>query len=190
LNVFSKGIVMEINAITGSIFVQPLSSRQNADRIPTRTTANREAETDIFAGKKELFAALVKRLEESNITSFKVSVNINVIKANLGNLLTTFLGRSETETLASLFTDSRISDEANLANVDVRERYISALMTAGTDTNSLFGGRSNSINSFLTNQNDGSQLLLNLLIEELGTPQEEATAILNTLQSQPFQTVA
>lgn len=181
---------MEINAITGSIVVQPRSSPQNAERTPTRTTANREVENDISAGEKELFTALVKRLEESNITSIEVSLNINVIKANLGNLLTTSLGRSETETLESLFTDSRISEEANLATVNVRERYISALIAAGTDTNSIFGGTDNSINPFSTNQNDGSQLLLNLLTEELGTPRDEATAILNTLQSQPFQTVA
>jgi len=181
---------MEINAITGSIVVQPLSSPQNAERIPTQTTANREAQADIFAGQKELFTALVKRLEESNISTDEISLNINVIKANLGNLLTTVLGNSETETIASLFTDGRISDEANLATVEVRERYISALITAGIDSGSLFGGTDNSINPFSTNQNDGSQLLLNLLIEELGTPREEATAILNTLKSQPFQTVA
>jgi hypothetical protein len=45
--------------------------------------------------------------------------------------------------------------------------------------------------SFLsTTQTDGRQLLLNLLIEELGTPRDEAIAILSTLQNQPFQAVA
>ena len=181
---------MEINAITGSLAVQPRISPQNAERIPTGTAANRKVQVDIFADQKELFTALVKRLEESNISSIEVSLNINVIKANLGNLLTTALGGSDTETLASLFTNSKISDEATLASVDVRERYISALITAGADTNSLYGETGNSINPFSTNQIDGSQLLLNLLIEKLGTPREEAATILNTLQSQPFQTVA
>jgi hypothetical protein len=46
------------------------------------------------------------------------------------------------------------------------------------------------INSLPSTQMDGRQLLLSLLIGELGTPPNDATAIVNALQSQPFQTVA
>lgn len=213
---------MEISAISSSISVQSRVSQRSAEEISTRVieardidgdnrlTANelgRQAEvfskvdsnSDGFADQQELFSALTKRLEERNNTTIEISLNINIIKANLGSLMADVLDRIESETLTNLLNDNRISSDESQVDSNVRERYINALITAGIDDGGVFASEEglttstevrDSVNSFSTTQIDGRQLLLNLLIEELDTPRDEATSILDTLQNQPFQTVA
>jgi len=213
---------MEISAITGSINVQSRVSQQSAEIISTRVIEARDIDGDNrlnadelgrqprilsridsngdnFADQQELFTALTKRLEEKNNVTIEISLNIHVIKANLGSLLAGVLDRSDSETLTNLLNENTNTAENNQVNTDVRERYIHALITAGIDDGGVFGSTGglttstevrDSVNPLSTTQTDGRQLLLNLLIEELGTPQDEATAILRTLQNQPFQAVA
>ena len=213
---------MEISAITGSIGVQSLVSKRGAEIISTRVIEARDIDGDSrlnadelgsqsgvlskvdsngddFADQQELFTALTKRLEEKNNVTIEISLNIHVIKANLGSLLANVLDRADSGTLTDLLNEDTILAEDNKVNPDVSERYINALITAGIDDGGVFGGIgglttstgvSDSLNPLSTAQTDGRQLLLNLLIEELNTPRDEATAILTTLQSQPFQAVA
>jgi len=212
---------MEISAITGSINVQSRVSQQSAERISTSVIEARDIDSDNrlsvdelgrhsgvlnkvdsngdnFADQQEMFTALTKRLEEKGDPTIEISLNIYVIKANLGSLLASVLDRAGSDTLTNLLNENTNSAEDNQVNSDVRERYINALITAGIDDGGVFGstgglGTSTEVRdsvSFLsTTQTDGRQLLLNLLIEELGTPRDEAIAILSTLQNQPFQAV-
>ena len=213
---------MEITAITGSFSVQSPVSQRSAEIISTRVIETRDIDGDSrlnadelgsqsgvlskvdsngddFADQQELFTALTKRLEEKNNVTIEISLNIHVIKANLGSLLANVLDRADSGTLTDLLNEDTILAEDNKVNPDVSERYINALITAGIDDGGVFGGTgglttstgvSDSLNPLSTAQTDGRQLLLNLLIEELNTPPDEATAILTTLQSQPFQAVA
>lgn len=213
---------MEISAISSSINVQSRVTQQSAEEISTRVIEARDidgdnrlsanelgrqsevfskvdANGDGFADQQELFTALTKRLEERNNTTIEISLNINIIKANLGSLMANVLDRIESETLTNLPNENGISSDETQVDSNVRERYINALITAGIDDGGVFGSEEglttstevrDSVNSFSTTQIDGRQLLLNLLIEELDTPRDEATAILDTLQNQPFQTVA
>lgn len=213
---------MEISAISSSINVQSRVSQPSAERISTRVIEARDIDGDNrlsanelgrqagvlskidsngdgFAGQQELFAALANRLEERNNTTIEISLNINIIKANLGSLMANVLDRIDSETLTNLPNENGISSNEAQVDSNVRERYINALITAGIDDGGVFasgGGLTtsnelrDSVNSFSTTQVDGRLLLLNLLIDELGTPRDEATTILDTLQNQPFQTVA
>ena len=213
---------MEISAISSSINVQSRVSQPSAERISTRVIEARDIDGDNrlsanelggqsgvlskvdsngdgFANQQELFAALANRIEERNNTTIEISLNINIIKANLGSLMANVLDRIESETLTNLLNENAISSNEAQVDSNVRERYINALITAGIDDGGVFASGSglttsnelrDSVNSFSTTQIDGRQLLLNLLIDELGTPRDEATTILDTLQNQPFQTVA
>jgi len=213
---------MEISAISSSISVQPRVSQQSAERISTRVIEARDIDGDNqlsanelgrqsgvlskvdsngdgFADQQELFTALAKRLEENNTTTIEISLNINVIKANLGSLMANVLDRIESDNLTNLANENALSSDGTQVDSNVRERYINALITAGIDDGGVFGSEEglttstevrDSVNSFSATQIDGRQLLLNLLIDELGTPRDEATSILDTLQNQPFQTVA
>lgn len=213
---------MEISAISSSISVQSRVSQQNAERISARVIEARDIDGDNrlnvdelgrqsgvfnkidsngdnFADQQELFTALAKRLGERNNITIEISIDINVIKANLGSLLASVLDRTESETLTNLLSGNGISSDNVQVDSNARERYINALITAGIDDGGVFastGGLTtsselrDSVNVLSTNQTDGRQLLLNLLIDELGTPRDDATAILSTLQNQPFQTLA
>jgi hypothetical protein len=213
---------MEITAITGYLGIRPRTSAQSAEKITARVFENRDsdgdnqlsvqelrnssrllakvdANGDNFVNQEELFAGLTKRLEEKSGFSFEVSLNINVIKANLGDLLTSVLNRSDSGSLSNLLTTQGVSTDTSQVNTNANERYIKALITAGIDDGGFIGGTGgltsnselrNAISPLSTTQNDGRQLLLNLLTSELGTPEEDALAILSVLQSQSFQTVA
>ncbi len=197
---------MEISAIAGSISVQSRITQQSADRInntnelgSTSLASKIESSGDDFGGQQELFSALVQRLEENNSTTIEISLNINVIKANLGSLLALVLDRDGQGTLDTLLGENGIIANDDQVSPDVQERYINALITGGIDDGGLFGTEGGlttynelreSVNSLSTSQTDGRQLLLDLLIGELGTPQDDATSILSTLLSQPFQAVA
>ena len=213
---------MEISAISGSISVQSHVSQQSAERISTRVLETRDIDGDNrlnvdelgrqsgvfnkidlngdnFVDQQELFTALAKRLGERNNITIEISLNINIIKANLGSLLASVLDRTESETLTNLLNGNGISTDNAQVSSNVRERYINALITAGIDDGGVFGSTGglttsselrDSVNVLSTTQTDGRQLLLNLLIDELDTPRDEATTILNTLQNQPFQTLA
>ena len=213
---------MEITAITGYFGIRPRTSVQSAEKITARVFENRDndgdnqlsvqelrnrsrlmakvdANGDNFVNQEELFAGLTKRLEEKSDFSFEVSLNINVIKANLGDLLTSVLNRSDSGSLNNLLTTRGVSTDNSQINSNANERYINALITAGIDDGGFIGGTGglttsselgDVISPISTTQNDGRQLLLNLLTRELDTPEEDALAILSVLQSQSFQTVA
>jgi len=213
---------METTAITGYLGIRSRTSAQSAEKITARVFENRDsdgdnqlsvqelrnssrllakvdANGDNFVNQEELFTGLTKRLEEKSGFSFEVSLNINVIKANLGGLLTSVLNRSDSGSLANLLTTQGVSTDNSQVNTNTNERYIKALITAGIDDGGFFGGTGdltsnselrNAISPISTTQNDGRQLLLNLLTSELGTPEEDALAILSVLQSQSFQTIA
>lgn len=213
---------MEITAITGYLGIRPRTSVQSAESTTARVLENRDndgdnqlsvqelrnrsgllakvdANGDNFVSQEELFAGLTKRLEEKNNFSIEISLNINVIKANLGNLLTIVLNRSDSDSLSNLLTTNGVSTDNSQINSNANERYINALITAGIDDGGFLGGTGglttsselrDAISPISTTQNDGRQLLLELLTRELGTPEEDALAILSALQSQSFQTVA
>ena len=213
---------MEISAISGSISVQSHVSQQSAERISARVLEARDIDGDNrlnidelgrqsgvfnkidsngdnFADQQELFSALAKRLGERNNTTIEISLNINIIKANLGSLLASVLDRADSDILTNFFNENANSTLDNQVNSNVRERYINALITAGIDDGGVFGSTGglttsselrDSVNVLSTTQTDGRQLLLNLLIDELDTPRDDATAILSTLQNQPFQALA
>jgi len=213
---------MEITAITGYFGIYPRNSVQSTEKTIARVFENKDsdgdnqisvqelanrssllakvdANGDNFVNQEELFAGLTKRLEEKSDFSFEVSLNINVIKANLGDLLTSVLNRSDSDSLSNLLTIKGVSTDNSQINSNANERYINALITAGIDDGGFTGGTGglttsselrNAISPFSTTQNDGGQLLLNLLTRELGTPEEDALAILSVLQSQSFQTIA
>jgi hypothetical protein len=204
---------MEITAIVGNIGIRSPRSLPSPEKISTPIIENNDGDggnrsgrlnkvdsnSDIFVNQNELFTALTKRIEERNNTSIQISLNINVIKANLGTLLSSTQNQSDSDTLTNLFTEDSISTEVNQSSSNVRERYINALITSGIEDGGLFNSsstlstnteNSSFLNPLAANQGDGRQLLFNLLVQVLGTPAEDALAILNTLQSQSFQTVA
>jgi len=213
---------MEITAITGYFGIRPQTLVQSAESTTARVFENRDsdgdnqlsvqelgnrsgllakvdADGDNFVNQEELFAGLTKRLEEKSDFSIEISLNINVIKANLGNLLTSVLNRSDSDSLSNLFTTNGVSTDNSQVNSYANERYINALITAGIDDGGFLGGTGglttsselrDVISPISTTQNDGRQLLIDLLTRELGTPEEDALAILSALQSQSFQTVA
>ena len=213
---------MEIVAITGHFGIHSRNSIQSVEKTTARIFENKDSDGDKqlsaqelrnrprlldkvdtngdnFFNQEELFARLTRRLEEKSDFSFEVSLNINVIKANLGDLLASVLNRSDSGSLGNLLTTNRGSTENSQTNSNANERYINALITAGIDDGGFSGGTGGlTTNSELrdtlyplsTTQNDGRQLLLNLLTSELGTPEDDALVILSILQSQSFQTVA
>jgi len=201
---------MQINPISGNFPVQTRDSLLRTERTSTRVTeigvGNRpetpntiESKSDTFSSQKELFATLTSKLEEKNSTSIQISFNINVIKANLGSLLSGAINRSDSNTLTNLFSDNRISLDNSQSNPATRERYINALITTGIGGSGLFNSTgtlstspvtNSALNPFAINQTDGNQLLLNLLVGELETPQDDAIKLLNALLNETFQTVA
>ena len=213
---------METTAITGQFGIRPRTSIQSSERITARVFENRDSDGDNqlsvqelgnrsgllnkvdtngdnLVNQEELFAGLMKRLEEKSDFSIEVSLNINVIKANLGNLLTSVLNRSESDSLNNLFTTNSVSTESSQNNSNSNERYINALINAWIEDGGFLGGTGglttnselrDAISPISTTQNDGERLLLDLLTTELGTPEEDAMAILSILQSVSFQTVA
>ena len=213
---------MEISAITSSISIQSRVSQQSAEKISERVLEARDIDGDNrlnvdelgrqagvfnkidlngdnFVDQQELFSALAKRLEERNNVTIEISIDINVIKANLGSLLASVIDRADSDILTNFLNENATSTLDNGVDSNVRERYINALITAGIDDGGVFGSANglttstevrDSVDSFSVTQIDNRQLLLNLLIEELGTPRDDATAILSTLQNQPFQIIA
>lgn len=213
---------MELTAITGYVGIRPQTSVQSTEKITgivldkrdsgggnqlsvqelgnqSAIPAKVDASGDNFANQEELFTGLTKRLEEKSDFSVEISLNINVIKANLGSLVASVLNRSESESLINLLTTDSISSDNAEVNTNANERYINALITAGIDGGGFAGGTGglttnselrDAISPFSATQNDGRQLLLDVLTSELGTPEDDALVILSTLQSQSFQTVA
>lgn len=154
---------MEITAITGYFGIRPRTSVQSAEKITARVFENRDSDGDNqisvqelrnrssllakvdvngdnFVNQEELFAGLTKRLEEKNDFSFEVSLNINVIKANLGDLLTSVLNQSDSGSLSNLLTTTGVSTDNSQINSNANERYINALITAGIDDGGFIGG--------------------------------------------------
>jgi len=205
---------MEVSAISASINIQSRDSHHSAENIGRRVIENHDSDgdgrlsvqelgnrpellrridsnRDNFADQDELFYALAKRLEKQAGLSIEISLDINVIKASLGNLLS--------ETLETISPENRTSEEQSALDISIRERYIGAIAFDGIDNGQLFSGSTNISptsdsnnfgNLFSSSQNDGRQLLLDLLVGELGTPRNEAVGILNALQNQSFSIFA
>lgn len=204
---------MEVSAISASINIQSRDTNRSAESIGRRVIENHDSDgdgrlsvqelgnrpellqridsnRDNFADQDELFYALAKRLEKQAGLSIEISLDINVIKASLGNLLS--------EALETISQENRISEEQSALDVNIRERYIGAIAIDGLDNDQLFSGSTNVSSSdssnfgnlFSSSQNDGQQLLLDLLVGELGTPRNEAVSILNALQNQSFSIFA
>ena len=213
---------MDIAAISASIGIQTRVSPPNIERTVTRVIENRDVDGDkllspaelgnrsdlfnrvdsngdSFVNQEELFTALSRRLEERSDVSIQISLDINVIKANLGSLLSSIQGQSDSGGLVNLLDTDNIPAELSRSDANARERYINAFITDGLDLGGFFNSSGtlssstdgiNSLNPFVFQQNDGRELLLNLLVEELGTPRQDAVTIINILQSQSFETVA
>lgn len=213
---------MDIAAISASIGVQARVTPPNIERTVTRVIENRDVDGDkrlspaelgnradlfnrvdsngdSFVNQEELFTALSRRLEERSDVSVQISLNINVIKANLGSLLSSIQGQSDSGGLVNLLDTDNIPAELSRSDTNARERYINAFITNDLDLGGFFNSSGtlssstddiNSLNPFTFQQNDGRELLLNLLVGELGTPRQDAVTIINILQSQTFETVA
>ena len=213
---------MDIAAISASIGVQARVTPPNIERTVTRVIENRDVDGDkrlspaelgtradlfnrvdsngdSFVNQEELFTALSRRLEERSDVSVQISLNINVIKANLGSLLSSIQGQSDSGGLVNLLNTDNIPAELSRSETNARERYINAFITNDLDLGGFFNSSGtlssstddiNSLNPFTFQQNDGRELLLNLLVGELGTPRQDAVTIINILQSQTFETVA
>ena len=213
---------MDIAAISASIGVQARVTPPNIERTVTRVIENRDVDGDkrlspaelgnradlfnrvdsngdSFVNQEELFTALSRRLEERSDVSVQISLNINVIKANLGSLLSSIQGQSDSGGLVNLLNTDNIPAELSRSDTNARERYINAFITNDLDLGGFFNSSGtlssstddiNSLNPFTFQQNDGRELLLNLLVGELGTPRQDAVTIINILQSQSFETVA
>lgn len=213
---------MDIAAISASIGVQARVTPPNIERTVTRVIENRDVDGDkrlspaelgnradlfnrvdsngdSFVNQEELFTALSRRLEERSDVSVQISLNINVIKANLGSLLSSIQGQSDSGGLVNLLNTDNIPAELSRSDTNARERYINAFITNDLDLGGFFNSSGtlssstddiNSLNPFTFQQNDGRELLLNLLVGELGTPRQDAVTIINILQSQTFETVA
>lgn len=215
---------MEIGAVNSSISIRTqISSPRTAEvasRIITRNDTdddNRlsvselskasarfinkiDTNSDSFVDQEELLTALQRRIGERTDIRVEVSLNINVLKANLGNLLSSILSSdSGSNPLSNTFNESILADGTSEVNTNTRERFIRAFILNGLENRGLPGSSntlsgifdSNATISALSNGgNDNRQLLLSLLIDQLNTPEDEANEILKILQEQTFSVVA
>ncbi len=145
----------------------------------------------------ELLSALAQRLQERTETSFNVSVSINVIKANIGSLLSGMLANNKADIFDSLLAENLYGTQIQEVAPDVRARLFSALATAGLDDGDLFtsagtlanGSGSGIIGALSSGSTDGRELLLGLLVNELNTPADDAISIISVLQESRFEIV-
>jgi hypothetical protein len=152
---------------------------------------------ELSSGAAELFSVLAQRLQDRTGISIDVSVSINVIKANLGNLLSTILTSDDSNILDDLLAENLSQSQVQEADPDVRARLFSALATAGLDDGGLFtsagtldnGSGSGIIGALSSGSTDGRELLLNLLVNELNTPEDDAFALISIFQENRFEIV-
>ena len=164
----------------------------------TGATGEAAGAGDLSAAVGELLSALAQRLQERTETSLNVSVSINVIKANLGSLLSGLLADTSSDIFDNLLAENLGGSQLQEVSPDVRARLFSALATAGLDDGDLFtsagtlAGNSGSgiIGALGTGSTDGRELLLSLLVNELSTPADDAISIISVLQESRFEIVA
>ncbi len=152
---------------------------------------------DVSTAVGELLSALAQRLQERTETSLNVSVSINVIKANLGSLLSGVLADTSSDIFDNLLAENLGGSQLQEVSPDVRARLFSALATAGLDDGDLFtsagtlASKSGSgiIGALGSGSTDGRELLLSLLVNELSTPADDAVSIISVLQESRFEIV-
>ena len=158
-------------------------------------TFNRiDSDNDNLVSRQELLTALSERLAERTGTGAEVSFSINIIKARLGTLVADILRSSgdSGETLLAGQANGAVANDR--AEINARQRYISSYFTAAIDDD-LFGGTSgldgsSPLNLFGINGNDGRDVLLSLLTDELQTSQAEAESVLELLQNTTLELFA
>lgn len=209
---------MMINGISGTQALQLRSSSSNLENVSSLYTENNNSQvsplelkspeqifsqvdtnSDSIIDQEELFAALTKKLETRSETSIQISIDINVIKAHIGSLLSSEFNRFDSEFINGLSNLANSSGEQSRSDINTRERYISALITADIDNGGFFGnsgtfssngGSTSPLSFFSLNQGDGRELLFNLLVDDLETPEQDALTIIQLLQNISFQTYA
>ncbi len=153
---------------------------------------------ELSAGVGELLSALAQRLQERSETTLNVSVSINVIKANIGSMLSGILSNTNADIFDGLLAGNLTGSQLQDVDPSVRARLFSALATAGLDNGDLFtstgaldsGGGSGIIGALSSGSADGRDLLLNLLVNELNTPEDDAIALISVFQENRFEIVA
>jgi hypothetical protein len=147
---------------------------------------------DNLVNQEELLSALSERLREQNINLTNVTINLNVIKTTLGNMISELLTQSDSENLINLLTENQISGSNDQLRSLELESYLAALSTPGINEN--FSVNDNQLidsqNSLGSALFDGRLFLLNLLIDRLGTPEEDANNIVDILRNQSFSILA
>ena len=209
---------MEITAVNTIINVSPvLPQRQVAplqaaagagedalDSASSLVTAGESGVTgettgvdELAAGVSDVLSILVQRLQERTETTLDVSLSINVIKANLGSLLSGVLANSNSDPFTSLPADNLTGSQLQEVDPGTRARLFSALATAGLDNGNLFTSTGTRENGSLSGiigtpgavSTDGRELLLNLLVKELNTPENDAISIISIFQENRFEIV-
>jgi len=148
---------------------------------------------DSLVNQEELLSALSERLREQNINLTNVTINLNVIKTTLGNMISELLTQSDSENLINLLTENQISGSNDQLRSLEFESYLAALSTPGINENFSFNDNqplSDSQNLLGSALFDGRLFLLNLLIDRLGTPEEDANNIVDILRNQSFSILA
>lgn len=207
---------MNIAGIASYASIQVRNSYQNAEKISNRVIETRDIDGDSklsveelggrseiinradvngdnLVNQEELLSVLSDRLREQNISLTNVTINLNVIKTTLGNMISELLNQSDSESVINLLRDNRGSgSNGQLRSLEL-ESYLAALSTPNINQNFAFNDNQSisDAQSILGSAlYDGQLFLLNLLVDRLATPEEDATDIINILRNQSFSIVA
>ena len=170
-------------------------SQLSVEELGKRSGIINRADTngDNLVNQEELLSVLSDRLREQNINLTNVTINLNVIKTTLGNMVSELLNQSDSENLINLLTDNQSSGSNDQLRGIELESYLAALSTPGINENFSFNDNqllSDSQSTLGSALYDGRLFLLNLLIDRLGTPEEDANDIIDILKNQSFSIVA
>ena len=207
---------MNIAGIASYASIQVRSSYQNVEKITNRVIETRDidgdsklsveelggrseiitradANGDNRVNQEELLNALSDRLREQNISLTNVTINLNVIKTTLGNMISELLNEADAENALNLLSDNQAANgNEQLRSLEL-ESYLAALTTPDITENVAFNDtqRISDAQTILGSAlYDGQLFLLNLLIDRLGTPEEDANDIIDILRNQSFSIVA
>jgi hypothetical protein len=207
---------MNIAGIASYASIQVRSSYQNVEKISNRVIEARDidgdsklsveelggrfeiitsadANADNRVNQEELLNALSDRLREQNISLTNVTINLNVIKTTLGNMISELLNEADAENALNLLSDNQAANgNEQLRSLEL-ESYLAALTTPDITENFAFNDtqRISDAQTILGSAlYDGQLFLLNLLIDRLGTPEEDANDIIDILRNQSFSIVA
>ncbi|MBT8362198.1 MAG: hypothetical protein HKP41_22655 [Desulfobacterales bacterium] len=170
-------------------------SQLSVEELGTRSGIinSADANGNNLVNQEELLNVLSDRLREQNINLTSVTINLNVIKTTLGNMISELLNQSDSENVINLLADNQSSGSNDQLRSIELESYLAALSTPGINENfsindnQLLSDSQSTLGSALY---DGRLFLLNLLIERLGTPEEDANDIIDILKNQSFSIVA